>query len=474
MRNVTILIVVAICIFSLPNVGMIVKADDVTKFYTYYELETRIISNHEYIETSTFGYKNFSILDGVNLPTKELSPLDGVKLLGVWLDEERLDSKYYFTSFENGIFKFEFDTQDRNQKEELMQKFIEKNDFEIIISVYIELKQDVFYKKDGKNIFFGNYGVHYDENDVYHKYSLVLPCPNNHNLRATAMMKMKIGEGNEERQPPLDIEIGNGDLILSWFITFPEKSKLFERITSKKTYFIYEVREDDYEGQKLMEYTLEAEYSYETLPLIQLLCALIISFPIGFSIQFFRDVKEGEYKKIEKIKAPKDKIIRTLRFFGVKNYRLKLEYTFFSFIIFGAMIMVLFAPDIFNTESIKIFHIDLSSLHLFSIESAKFIQLLSICILGIYIIPGIALVADFGKRKSFMNKISSKLQNPVSIFEAKIYEVIIVLIVALFGWANGLFPLGSSGMYFYLEFGLEIYITLGFIAYLKLYWVSIH
>lgn len=474
MKKVILPILILVCIIPVFNSAVLMEADESAQFYTYYEQETRILNDREYIKTSVHGYSNFTLLKesigAYGLPQLIFYDVDAGKLLGVWLNEERLDNKYYSVSLENKTYTFEFDLKDQEKKYELTKKLEKLNNFEIVISIYIKSKQQ-FNKENGKNIFFGEYESDYEKNDVYHKYSLVLPYPSEHNLKTTAVMKINTGKETEKWEPPIDVEVKNGDLTLSWLITFPDKQQQFEEITGRETYFVCVIQEKETEKEKLT-FTIKVEYSYETLPLLQLLFALIIAFPIGFSIQFLKDVKEGEYSELEKIRKRMDRIEKKVKFFGTRNLRLKVRYSFLSFVVLGVIILLQFAPDIFNTEAIRIFHVKLSS-RLFSIETAKFIQGISVRLLMLYIIPGIILALDFDKRKRFLEKINSTLQNPVGIFNMKFFEAIIVLIITLFAWANGSFPSTYFTYFFLLEMFLEIYITLGFIVYAKLIWISI-
>ena len=471
MRKIRIVVLIAICIFFISTTTT-VGANELNKFYTYYKHETRVINDNEYIETEIYGYRNLELLGEASdftLPKHAYSNIAAAKVIGIWVNEEKLDSKYYIYSKEDNVVTVEFDIEDEVKTNELSQKFKEMGDFEIIIIVYIKTEEENnrnFYEKEGKHIFFTGYHSAYDKNDIYNEYILTLPYPSEHNLKMTALLEMK-----SKRVAPTYTEIKNGDLRLSWFITFQDKKDQFEIIKEGKAYCIWEVSEGKNEEE--LTFTIYAEYSYESLPLLQLLCVLIISFPIGFTAQFFRDVKDGEYKKIEKLKTRKYRVKRKIDLFLIRNFEMKIRYTIFSFVVLAAIILVLFAPDVFNTEAIRLFYIKLSSLHLFSIESAKFVQNISIFIITIFVLLGIYLVADFQTRQKYMSKIDGKLQNILRFFSPTIFTLIVMIIVLLFAYANGQFQSDFIANIFIIEMGLEIYIFLGLVAYLKLYWVSI-
>jgi hypothetical protein len=475
MKKVILPILILVCILLVFNLSTLMEADESTQFYTYYERETRILNDQEYIETSVHGYSNFTLLKesigAYGLPQLIFSDVDAGKLLGVWVNKERLDNKYYSVSFENKTYTFEFNLKDEKKMIELTEKFEKLNNFEIVISIYIKSKQQ-FDKKNGGNTFSGSYQSDYEKNDVYHKYSLVLPYPSEHNLRTTAVMEINTGKETEKWEPPIDVEIKNGDLILSWLITFPDKQQQFEEITGRDKYFVCVIQEEE-NGKKKLTFTINVEYSYETLPLLQLLCVAIASFLIGFTGQFFKDVEEGEYDKLEEIKKRRNRIGEKVRFFGIKNLKLKLKYSFLSFVILGAIILLQFAPDIFNTEAIRIFHVKLSS-RLFSIETAKFIQGISIWILAIYLAVGFVSSGNFDKRERFKDEMNGVFRTIVSIFNAKSYAVAAEVIIALLVTANGLFQLTYSSQLFFVEMAFEVCIMLGFIAYISLIFKSIH
>ena len=470
-RVVMVTAVIAIFFFFSSDMTMQARGNEVTEFYTYCKRENRILNDHERIETFIYGTCNFNNIpspkedSGYGLPRLTFEDIDSGKLLGVWLNGERLDAKYYFISSKDRHFEFKFDIEDEAKKAELEQKFKELDDFEITIPVYIK-KQQEFYKEQAQHIFNAYYESSYDKNDIYHKYSIILPYPSEHNLKATAIMQFGIEMEGGKWEPQLNIEIKDGDLTLTWLITFPDKQDLFEKVIGEVPHLVYVTDEKEEPEQQKIGFTIKAVYSYESLPLLQLLCALIVSFFIGFTIQFFEDVKEGGYNE-------KDRLIGKIKFFGIKNWRIKIRYTFFSFIVLGALILLLFAPDVFNTEAIRIFYIKLSSLHLFSIESATYIQGISIWIITVFIILGFYLVLDFQTRQDYMDKVEGKIQTLLRMFSPNIFVAMITIIILLFTYANGLFQSAFIAQLFVIEMGIEMYICLGLVAYLKLYWVSI-
>jgi hypothetical protein len=471
-----IVLVFTLCIFFCFNLGGKARADEPTEFYTYFEREVRILNEYERIETLDYGYKNFVSLYGTEgfnygLPRIEYSGVDEGKVLGVLLNEKRLDRGFYSTSIKDGQFVIKLDTENGKQNE-LEQKFLDLNDFEITFLFYIKQNQD-FKKEEGNYIFKGSYESEYDKYDLYHKFTLILPYPSEHSLKTTARMILEMKE--YFWYPPIDIEIKRGDLKLSWWITYSGKEKQFEHIINKKPYITYGNKNEEDKELKRMIYTLNVEYSYQTLPLLQLLCALIISFPIGFTFQFFKDVEKGEYGKIEKLKTRKNKVIRKIKFFGIKNFKLKLKYSFFSFIILVAIILILFAPNILNVEAIRFFHVKLSFTRLFSINTAKTIQRNSVRFFLFYIAATLMIfVWDYRRRKKHKQKLSQWFQMHLEAFTKSHFLIIITIISVLLYITNGNFQHIYAMEFFFLEFALEIYIFLAFVAYYKLYRTSIH
>jgi hypothetical protein len=99
MKKVILPILILVCILLVFNLSTLMEADESTQFYTYYERETRILNDQEYIETSVHGYSNFTLLKesigAYGLPQLIFSDVDAGKLLGVWVNKERLDNNIH-------------------------------------------------------------------------------------------------------------------------------------------------------------------------------------------------------------------------------------------------------------------------------------------------------------------------------------------------------------------------------------------